>query len=266
MPGRFGSAAEARLAVTIRRKEVERRKAREAARLAGIEEVYPPYHPHKPYKASGFTNRTFYAIKVQSGFVGALMVVTGLLHAPMHGGDDSFSIPLSQQETITMEEIAQTRQEQPPPPPPRPPVPVEVPDDAILEDDELSLDATLDLSAPIADLPPPPPAAEPEDEFEQEFFVAVEEPPVMIGGLAALNKLVKYPEIARQAGVEGRVTVEFIVDEYGNVTNPIVLRGIGAGCDAEALRVIQLMKFTPGKQRQQNVKVKMATSVNFRLS
>ncbi len=171
---------------------------------------------------------------------------------------------MAQQETIVMEEILQTRQELPPPPPPRPPVPIAVSDDTIVEDDELNLDATLDIADAVIELPPPPPAEVIEE--EPAFFVVVEEPPVMIGGLEALNQAVKYPQFAIQAQVEGRVTVQYIVNEQGDVTEAVVLRGIGAGCDDEALRVIRLMKFVPGRQRGTAVKVKMASVVNFRLT
>jgi protein TonB len=227
--------------------------------------VYPPYHPHQPLKANGRTNRSTYALKVQAGFVTALLVVVGLLRAPIFGDNGVFNIVLDQQEVIKMEDIVQTRQDLPPPPPPRPPVPIAVPNDEIIEDDELNLDVTLDISDAVADLPPPPPEAEVEEE-ELPFFVVVEEMPEMIGGLEALNKAVNYPAIAIKAGVQGRVTVQYIVDENGNVTDAVVLRGIGAGCDEEALRVIRLMKFVPGRQRGQAVKVKMASVVNFRLN
>ncbi len=264
MPERLGNATQLRLDVTLRRREKERREERQAARLAGIEIVYPPYQPRRPYKASGNTGRTFYPVKVQAGFICSLLLLVGLVHSPLQPSDDSFEIRMAQQETIVMEEILQTRQELPPPPPPRPPVPIAVSDDTIVEDDELNLDATLDIADAVIELPPPPPAEVIEE--EPAFFVVVEEPPVMIGGLEALNQAVKYPQFAIQAQVEGRVTVQYIVNEQGDVTEAVVLRGIGAGCDDEALRVIRLMKFVPGRQRGTAVKVKMASVVNFRLT
>ena len=163
-----------------------------------------------------------------------------------------------------MEEIQQTEQIEQPPPPPRPPVPVEVPNDEILEDDALDLDASLDLDAPAAALPPPPAPVE-EEEEEPEIFIIVEQMPELIGGPAAIGKEVKYPEIARKAGVEGRVFLQFTVNEQGNVQDVVVSRGIGAGCDEEAVRVVNLMKFTPGKQRGKAVKVRMSLPVTFKL-
>jgi protein TonB len=153
-----------------------------------------------------------------------------------------------------------------PPPPPRPPVPVEVPNDEILEDEDLDLDASLDLDEPLAALPPPPPPPpSDEPEPEPEIFVIVEQMPELIGGLSELQKKITYPEIAKKAGVEGRVIVQFVVNEQGNVTDPVVVRGIGAGCDEEAIRAVQTAKFTPGKQRGKPVRVKMSLPITFRL-
>ena len=189
---------------------------------------------------------------------------------------------MDEQEVVQMEEIIQTEQAQKPPPPPRPPVPVEVPNDEILEDADLDLDASLDLDAPLSDLPPPPPPPPPTqtevvEEVEPEIFMVVEQMPCLLkdngqcdennlnAGLPDLQKKITYPEIARKAGVEGRVTVQFVVNEQGNVVDPIVLRGIGAGCDEEAVRAILLAKFRPGKQRSKLVRVKMSLPITFKL-
>ena len=71
--------------------------------------------------------------------------------------------------------------------------------------------------------------------------------------------------MARRAGIEGRVTVQFIVNESGDVENAQVVRGIGGGADEEALRVVRQAKFEPGMQRGKPVRVRYALSVNFRL-
>ena len=96
-------------------------------------------------------------------------------------------------------------------------------------------------------------------------FVAVEEKPELIGGYKELQKKIVYPELARKAGIEGRVVIEFILDENGNVTKPEFLKTIGGGCDEEALRVLLEARFKPGKQRNKTVKVKMALPITFRL-
>ena len=125
--------------------------------------------------------------------------------------------------------------------------------------------------APAAELPvlrprPAPRAPLPtEPEEPTPVFVVVEEMPELIGGLAALQREIRYPVIARKAGIEGRVILQFIIDEQGRVTESKVVRGIGGGCDEEALRAFQTMRFRPGKQRGKPVKVKMSLPVTFRL-
>jgi len=176
--------------------------------------------------------------------------------------ENEFVIPEQEQVVVQMEEIEQTQQIEKPPPPPRPPVPIEVPNDEVLEDEALDIDAEIDFDEP-ADLPPPPPPKE--EEPEPEIFVVVENMPELIGGIEGLQKRVKYPEIAKKAGVEGTVFLQFVVDENGNVVDPAVVKGIGAGCDEAALEAIKTAKFKPGKQRGKPVKVKFSLPVRFRL-
>ena len=207
--------------------------------------------------------RRRYPLFVEIGMVLTLAVLIVAFKLDMTA-DAPAEVALQEQEVVQMEEIQQTQQIEKPPPPPRPPVPVEVPNDEVLEDEALELDASLDIDAAV-DLPPPPPPQEEEEEAEPEIFVIVEEMPELIGGLSGLQSRIKYPEIAKKAGVEGRVYLQFVVDEQGNVQNPVVTRGIGAGCDEEALRAIMNAKFKPGKQRGQPVKVKMSLPVTFKL-
>lgn len=102
-------------------------------------------------------------------------------------------------------------------------------------------------------------------EPHEDYFVVVEEMPELIGGLASVQQQIRYPEMARRAGIEGRVFVQFIVNEQGDVENPRVIRGIGGGADEEALRVVSQAKFTPGMQRDQPVRVQYALPISFRL-
>ncbi len=208
--------------------------------------------------------RRTYGIFVEIGMVVSLLLLILAFRANIQREGD-LEIQTMEQEVVQMEEILQTKQIVKPPPPPRPPVPVEVPNDEIIDDEDLDLDDSLDIEEPLANLPPPPPPEEEEEEPEPEIFVVVEEMPELIGGLGEIQKKIKYPEIARKAGVEGRVILQFIVNEDGNVIEPAVVRGIGAGCDEEALRVVREAKFKPGKQRGKAVKVKMSLPITFKL-
>ncbi|MEX0608498.1 MAG: energy transducer TonB [Balneolaceae bacterium] len=200
-----------------------------------------------------------YTVYLEAGLILALLFMLVAVKVTMETAPPN-TMQIEQQEVVEMEEVIQTKQIETPPPPPRPPVPVEVPNDEIIEDELIDLDAELDMDAPM-DLPPPPP----DDDDEEDFFVVVEEMPEPIGGIAAIQSNVNYPEMARRAGIEGRVTVQFIVNESGEVENAQVVRGIGGGCDEEALKAVQNADFKPGMQRGRPVRVQFALSINFRL-
>jgi periplasmic protein TonB len=168
---------------------------------------------------------------------------------------------IDEQEVVEMEEIIQTRQIETPPPPPRPPVPVEVPNDEIIEDVDIDISADWDMGGSL-DMPPPP---QEEEEEEEDFFVVVEDMPELIGGLQELQRQINYPEMARRAGIEGRVYIQFIVNEQGQVEDPQVIRGIGGGADEEALRVVSQAEFRPGMQRGRPVRVQYSLPIFFRL-
>ncbi len=97
------------------------------------------------------------------------------------------------------------------------------------------------------------------------YFVAVEDMPELKGGLAGLQKKINYPEMARKAGIEGRVIVQFIVNEQGQVEKPQIIRGIGGGADEEALRVVKQAEFEPGMQRGKPVRVQYSLPFTFQL-
>jgi periplasmic protein TonB len=167
------------------------------------------------------------------------------------------------QELFNVEDVQQTKQENRPPPPPKPPIPIEAPSDEVLQDIDISstdLDVNADVQAP------PPPPAEKKVEEEPQYFVAVQDMPEPIGGIAAIQSKIVYPEIAKRAGVEGKVYVTAFVDETGTVTKAIVLKGIGAGCDEAALKAVKATKFKPGRQRGTAVKVQVSIPVIFRLN
>lgn len=112
--------------------------------------------------------------------------------------------------------------------------------------------------------PPPPPAAE--ADADEWIGVIVEEAPVLVGGLDSLNAALVYPPDALALGIEGRVFVQFVVEADGTTSDHAVVRGLCESCDAEALRVVRLAEFEPGKQRGKPVAVRFTLPVVFRLS
>lgn len=166
------------------------------------------------------------------------------------------------QELVDIEDVLMTKHEQAPPPPPKPIIPIETPSDDILEDIEIE-DTDLDLEE-IVDAPPPRNfEEEQEEEIAPTFFIAVEEMPSPIGGIAGIQAKITYPEIAKRAGVQGRVYVKAFVDENGNVKKVEILKGIGAGCDEAAVAAVMRTKFNPGRQRGKSVKVQVSIPILF---
>jgi protein TonB len=212
--------------------------------------------------------RGAYRLRFMSALAVSMSLVIGMMVAPIGAGEDDEIALFTEQAVVEMEEIEQTRQEVKPPPPPRPPVPIEVPNEVELEDVALDLDATLDLDEAVASLPPPPPPPTeeaPQEEVEPEIFVVVEQMPSIKGGTARLYELVEYPEIARQAGMEGLVVIQVIVEPNGKGSNPVVARSAGQALDEAALAAVEKLEFEPGRQRGTAVRVKYAVPVRFRL-
>ena len=110
----------------------------------------------------------------------------------------------------------------------------------------------------------PPSREKVELENEPTYFVAVEEMPEPIGGLKAIQEKITYPEIARRAGVEGKVFVLAFIDETGTVTTAVVTKGIGMGCDEAAIDAVLNTKFKPGMQRGKPVKVQVTVPITFK--
>jgi TonB family protein len=96
-------------------------------------------------------------------------------------------------------------------------------------------------------------------------FTVVEDQPELVGGMKALQEAVSYPELAKEAGIEGRVIVQFVVDKDGTVTNPKVTRGVHKLLNEAALQAVKQQEFKPGQQQGEPVKVQMSLPVTFRL-
>jgi protein TonB len=167
------------------------------------------------------------------------------------------------------EMIPITRQEEvKPPPPPPPPKVVEVltivDDDTDIED-ELEIEDTEADDETVIDVAP---IVEEEEAADEEVFFIVEDMPAFPGGDLALRKYiaqsVKYPVIAQENGIQGKVFVTFVVDKDGSVTNARIARGVDPSIDKEALRVVNsLPKWKPGKQRGKAVRVSYTVPINF---
>lgn len=203
--------------------------------------------------------RNYYTLFLQMGLVAVLLIFIVAMKMDFVSKKPTDDLT-EEQEVTKMEEVVQTKQEKTPPPPSRPQVPVEVPNDEIVQDNSIDLNADMSMNEKL-EMPPPPK----EEEEEEDFFQVVENMPEPVGGIKALQKQAKYPKRAQNAGIEGRVTVQFIVNKDGNVENAKVMRGIGGGCDEEALRVVRNADFKPGRQRGKPVRVQFSVPITFKL-
>ena len=155
-----------------------------------------------------------------------------------------------------------TRQEvKPPPPPPPPPEIIEIVEDEVEIEKELEIEETETDEDEIIEI----------EEDDEEFFMVVENMPEFPGGdlglMKFIQKNVRYPAIAKEYNITGKVYVSFIVDKQGNVTNVKIVRGVDKNLDAEAVRVVSsLPKYKPGKQRGKAVRVMFTIPINFTLN
>ncbi len=156
-----------------------------------------------------------------------------------------------------------TKQVKRPPPPARPAIPIKSEQETLLGDETID-DTEIDLE----EIPPPPPPPPKKDDGgdEADIFVAYDSPPNLIGGYDFIRKNLKYPELARQAGIEGKALIKAIIDDKGNVLRVEVLKEDGnVGFGQAAADVVMKCKFQPAMQRDKPVKVSITIPVTFRL-
>lgn len=177
-------------------------------------------------------------------------------------------------EVLEFEEeiIDNTIQEETPPPPP-PPAPEVIEEIEIVEDDKEteSIDfSTEDDDKKVQEIIAVPVQVEEEDPEENVVFQVVENMPEFPGGRKALMEYlaenIKYPSIAAENNIQGRVVCQFTVWKDGSIKDIVVARGIDPSLDREAIRVVQSMpKWTPGKQRGKAVNCRFTLPILFRL-
>ncbi|PJA95343.1 MAG: hypothetical protein CO129_12295 [Ignavibacteriales bacterium CG_4_9_14_3_um_filter_34_10] len=100
---------------------------------------------------------------------------------------------------------------------------------------------------------------------QKDYLIAAEVMPEIVGGFPAILEKIKYPEIAKRAGIQGKVFVIVLIDEKGNVSGAKVIKGIGAGCDEAALNAVTSVKFTPALNQGKPVKVQVTVPIFFKL-
>jgi len=164
--------------------------------------------------------------------------------------------------------ITEQKVKPPPPPPPKQVTKITIVEDDVEVEDDIEIDVEADAETEMEEYIPQ--EIEEEEIVEAEIFTVVEAMPEFPGGMGKLmNYLatnIKYPPLAKESGIQGRVFINFVVEPDGSISNVKVLRGIGGGCDEEAIRVVEAMpKWKPGMQRGKPVRVSYNLPVKFTL-
>lgn len=224
----------------------------------------------KSEKASLENKRVLF---IEIGLIAALLAVWGAFSYSTK--EKKVSLLQDVNQAAEEEEIIPITQDTPPPPPEQVKVIltdiIDIVDDEIKLDDDnlLNLEDDANLGVEIMDYV----ENVKEEEVEEEAipFQMVEQKPTFMGGDANtfskwVNERLVYPEIAKENGVQGRVTLQFTVNADGSVSNVKVLRGVDSSLDKEAVRVVSSSpKWTPGRQRDRAVKVTYTFPVIFKL-
>lgn len=211
------------------------------------------------------------------GILMGMIVGLAVLFVGFEWSDREITIVQSEgvADIIAEEEVEITRPEDTPPPPPPPPAPavaevLNVVEDDVKLDDVDIVSSEDDATTAQVEAYTPPAVVEEEEESSQQIFTVVETMHEFPGGQGALlqylAKSIKYPVIAQENGIQGRVSCSFVVNKDGSIVDAEVIRGVDPSLDKEALRVINSMpKWSPGKQRGKPVRVKYTVPVTFRL-
>lgn len=199
---------------------------------------------------------------LEVGLILSLLVIIALVMAFKRFETKSIEQQMVQLK-IEVQEIPKTEQQKQAAAPSRPSIPVETESEDIAEDETID-ETELNWEDQLP--PPPPPPQEDEEDESSQIFVAYDEAPEPIGGFGAIQANLKYPEIARKAGVEGKVYVKVLVNERGDVVRTEILKSLGNnGCDEAAIEAIRKARWKPAMQRDRPVKVWISIPVIFKL-
>ncbi len=208
------------------------------------------------------------AIFFEIGLVFALAVVYFAINAKSYQKRTLTAFKQKAEHTIQESvPITEQKMKPPPPPPPKAVTQIKIVSNDVKINDNVDIDVSASQNTAVANYTPP---VEDEDVQQQQIFVVVEDMPHFPGGEAALMnylaKHIQYPDLAKESGIQGRVFIHFVVEPDGTIDHVKVLRGIGGGCDQEAVRVVKSMpKWVPGKQRGKPVRVSFNLPVKFTL-
>lgn len=203
--------------------------------------------------------RILHAVFAETGMIISLLLMIGIIHLPIAESENTFipselavGPPLVLPPTITAAPVLV-------PPPPIPDVPIQIPDDIPITGPELKFDE-FDINK---ELELPPLEEEIEIVIDHDRLKEIEVLPSMIGGEETFQNAIDYPRHAIDRGIEGIVEVEFYIDKEGRVVDPVIIKGIGGGCDEEVLSAIRKQRYHPGIKNGEIAEFKLKETVQF---
>jgi len=205
-----------------------------------------------------------YPLVMKSGLILSLLLLTVIMLA-LPKFSKNVTVQQQVQDIIEQEEVVITKVEiQQAAPPKKPSIPVQADDDEFVDDFDFEFENFDDYTA--GDWAPPPSAPEDEDDGPRVRFIAYDEAPEPKGGFKAIQRNVIYPEIAKEAGIEGKVVIRAFIDKNGDVGECTVQQGIpNTGLNEAAINAIKKTKFKPAMQRDKPVGVYISIPVIFKL-
>lgn len=229
-------------------------------------------HPYlEPKKTKRADLQEYRSMFLSLGLTTSLLIVIVSFEIKQNVSKESTQLVNTQTSTEELLEIPPTDI---PPPPPTLQLPqiVEVPNEAdIIEEVQVNFDVEINADTKVQEISiNESTVVEDDSEKADEIFIIVEESAVPRDGMNAFYKLtsesIRYPAQARRMNVEGKVFVEFVVNKDGELTDVHVIKGIGSGCDEEAVRVVKSSPpWVPAKQRGKPVRQRIVLPIFFKL-
>lgn len=203
--------------------------------------------------------RLSYPLIMEAGIIMALLLLILASKISFPEIENNVTISIANEETALILPPVTSKTEKTVNPPEKPAIPIEIPNDTPLEVPELELNEFQRVARYM--IPPLP--QEISVESNLDLFDDIQRLPKMIGGEDAFRNSIEYPILAQRSGIQGIVEVEFVVDENGRVSEPIIVKGIGAGCDKAVLKAIKMQRFEPGMKNGKLASFKIKETVQF---
>ena len=205
--------------------------------------------------------RTYYTIFMELGLIASILIFIIAMKADFPGKKNTVDFSTENEVVITLQDVPQTQIKHKPTPPGSPDImPTEPGDEPIIDEPKIEdLNSESFFEDSRMTLP------DTKDDPDEDIFMVVEQEPEIIGGQEALYDELTYPSACKRAGIEGRVVLQFVVNTDGSVQDVDVLRGIGGGCDKAAVKALKEIRFKPGRQQGNPVRVRFSWPILFKL-